>query len=68
MKADNFGSAMTQDGICYQAVEIVFHTPGEHTLNGERFDMEMQVIHKATSDGHIGKKLVIAHLFKFDPD
>lgn len=55
----NFGKAITMDGAVYQAQEIAFHTPGEHTIEGKIFDMEMQVIFYGQSVGDIGKQIVL---------
>lgn len=63
----NLGKIITVNGTGYVAQEIVFHTPSEHTINGERFDMEMQVIHNARTKGDIGKKAVLSFLFKGKP-
>ena len=30
----------------YAPVEAIFHSPSEHTMNGKRFDIEMQIRHK----------------------
>lgn len=57
MRADNFGSVMLEGGVCYQAMELQFHTPAEHTLNKKRYDMELQIIHKAITPGSLGKKI-----------
>jgi len=32
--------------VFYQAVELVLHMPAEHTINGNHFDAELQVVHK----------------------
>lgn len=40
---------MDSDGkgpFIYQKKEVVFHGPSEHKLNGLRYDMEMQIVHK----------------------
>jgi carbonic anhydrase len=60
----NMGKVVTIDGSSYTAEEIVFHTPAEHTIKGERFDMEMQVIHRGTTQGDIAKNVVLSILFK----
>jgi carbonic anhydrase len=63
----NFGKIVTVNGSVYQAQEIVFRTPSEHTINGQRFEMEMQVIHFATTKGDFGKKAILSFLFKSKP-
>lgn len=60
----NFGKVVTTDGTVYIGEEIVFHTPSEHTINGTKYPMEMQVIHKALSKGDYGKQLILSILFK----
>lgn len=60
----NMGKVITLDGAVYVAEEIVFHTPSEHTINGQRFDMEMQVIHRGVTTGDIAKTVILSLLFK----
>lgn len=60
----DMGKVVTIDGSSFIAQEIVFHTPSEHKINGERFDMEMQVIHKGTTQGDIAKNMILSVLFK----
>jgi carbonic anhydrase len=60
----NLGKIVTLDGTVYIAEEIVFHTPSEHTIEGKRFDMEMQIIHYGQSRGDIAKQAVLSFLFK----
>ena len=60
----NMGRVVTIDGSSYTAQEISFHTPSEHTINGERFDMEMQVVHTGTTQGDIAKNVILSVLFK----
>ena len=64
---NNMGKVTTLDGGIYIAEEIVFHSPSEHTINGEQYDMEMQVIHTGKSKGSIGKQVVLSILFKNKP-
>jgi len=61
------GKIVTDDGGVYVAEEITFHTPSEHKINGERFDLEMQVIHYGRSEGDIAKQVVVSFLFKKTP-
>jgi carbonic anhydrase len=60
----NLGKIVTLDGAVYVAEEIVFHTPSEHTIEGRRFEMEMQVIHYGQSKGDIAKQVVLSFLFE----
>lgn len=63
----NFGKIITLDGAIYVAEEIVFHTPSEHTIDGKRYDMEMQVIHYGQTKGDISKQVVLSFLFQKTP-
>jgi Eukaryotic-type carbonic anhydrase len=63
----NFGKVVSLDGTVYHAEEIVFHTPAEHTLDGVRHEMEMQVIAYGQSKGDIAKQVVISFLFEQKP-
>lgn len=63
----NLGKVVKIDGSVYMGEEIQFHTPSEHTIAGQRFDMEMHVIHYGYSQGDIAKQLVLSFLFKISP-
>lgn len=63
----NMGKIVAIDGSVYIAEEIVFHTPSEHKINGQQFDMEMQVIHYGRSKGDIANQVVLSILFKSSP-
>ena len=60
----NMGRVISLDGAVYVAEEIVFHTPSEHTIKGERFDMEMQIIHRGVTTGDVAKTVILSLLFK----
>jgi len=63
----NMGKIVAIDGSVYIAEEIVFHTPSEHKINGQQFEMEMQVIHYGRSKGDIANQVVLSILFKNSP-
>ncbi|MBI1743482.1 carbonic anhydrase family protein [Candidatus Acetothermia bacterium] len=43
------GSSIEIDGTKYGLVQLHFHAPSEHTINGRQFDMEMHLVHKSAS-------------------
>jgi carbonic anhydrase len=62
-----FGKVVTMDGAVYYAQEVRIHTPAEHTINGEKFDLEVQIVHYGQSVGDIAKQVVLCFLFKETP-
>ena len=62
-----FGKLVTLDGAVYFAEEIVFHTPAQHTINGKRYPMELEIIHYGKTKGDIAKQVVLSFLFKKKP-
>jgi carbonic anhydrase len=64
IKHSNFGRIVTLDGAVFAAKEIVFHTPSEHTIDGRRFDMEMQIIHHGQTRGDIARQVIVSFLFQ----
>jgi carbonic anhydrase len=67
IKGHGFGRIVTMDGSIYQAEEIIFHTPSEHTLNGVQYPLEIQVVHDAKTKGDFGKKAALSFLFTGKP-
>lgn len=67
IKHPNMGKVVTLDGVVYQAQEIVFHTPSEHTISGKQFDMEIQIIHYGQTKGDIAKQLIFSILIGKTP-
>ena len=61
------GKIVTLDGSVFTGEEIVFHTPSEHKINGKTFDMEMQLIYYAKSNGDIAKQVILSFLFVKTP-
>ena len=43
------GSSIEIDGTKYGLVQLHFHAPSEHTINGRQFDMEMHLVHKSAN-------------------
>ncbi len=61
IQVDNVGNNyLTIGKKRYELIQFHFHSPSEHTIAGERYDLEMHLVHKAAD-----KKLaVVAVLFK----
>lgn len=38
---------LTLDGVPYKLLQFHWHTPGEHEFNGERYPLEMHLVHQA---------------------
>ncbi len=54
------GSTVTVDGKTYNLLQFHFHSPSEHTINGQPADMVAHFVHQA-KDGQLG---VVGVLFK----
>jgi carbonic anhydrase len=61
------GKVVTIDGAIYFAQEIIFHTPAEHTINGKKYDMEIQIVHYGQTVGDIAKQVVLSFLIEKSP-
>ena len=42
------GGGIVLDGGLYQLAEAHTHNPGEHTIDGERFTLEMHLVHRGS--------------------
>ena len=60
----NPGSYIVADGVRYDLVQIHFHHPSEHTVNGDLSDMEIHLVHRSAE----GKLAVLAVLFSENAD
>jgi len=58
-----FGSITGPDGAEYIAYELRFHTPSEHTIQGKRYPLELQVLYKGVTEGDFYKQAGLAFLF-----
>lgn len=67
IRGRGFGRVVTLEGAIYSVEDIKFHTPSEHTIDGNSFPMEMQVIHEAITKGDYGKRLILSFLFTPKP-
>lgn len=56
-------STVTLGKYVWKASRVQFHTPAEHTINGDRYPAEMQIVHKPVSD-HNKWTLVTSVLIK----
>lgn len=54
------GSSLTVGDTVYSLSRITFHTPAEHILRGQKFDLEVQLEHKADN----GKMAIISIMMK----
>lgn len=63
----NMGKAVTIDGAVFFAEEVVFHTPSEHTIDGKRYDMEIQIIFYGQTKGDISKQVMLCFLVEQYP-
>ncbi|RNE92826.1 carbonic anhydrase [Marichromatium sp. AB32] len=46
------GSALVIRGSAYDLSYVDFHVPGEHRIEGERYDAELQLVHHDRQGGH----------------
>ncbi len=61
------GKIIDNKGAVFHGEEILFHTPSEHTIEGKKFDLEVQVIHYGKSKGDIAKQVILSFLFYESP-
>ncbi len=58
-----FGSITDPTGAEYIGYELRFHTPSEHTIQGKRFDLEVQVLYKGVTEGDFFKQAGLSFMF-----
>lgn len=62
-----FGRLITWDLIQYESYEIQFHTHSDHSIRGKYYDLEVQILFRATTPGFVSKLAVLSILFKVKP-
>lgn len=67
IRNNNFGRVVTVDGAVYKAEEISIKVPSEHTIEGKKYDMELQILHRGISKGDLSKNVLLVFLFKKAP-
>ena len=60
-------SIIDYDGTEYIGYEMQFHFPNEHHIDDEKYDMEIQILYKAVSEGDCRKKAGLSILIKEMP-
>jgi carbonic anhydrase len=60
------GSGMNVGGVQYELLQLHFHTPSEHYLDGAPYPMEMHLVHKA-ADGSLGVVSVMMKIGAHNP-
>jgi len=64
LEVEAFGTARLQvGGAWYMLREVLLHTPSEHTLDGRRFDLEMQLVHVVAHGEGGYRYLIVSVLF-----
>ncbi|CAN6275605.1 unnamed protein product [Urochloa humidicola] len=61
LRFDGGAGNVTIDGKQYRLKQIHWHSPSEHTFNGQRFPLELHMVH-ASDDGNV---TVVAMLYRF---
>jgi len=61
VRFDAGGGNVTVDGKQYRLKQMHWHSPSEHTVDGQRFPVELHMVH-ASDDGNV---TVVATLYRF---
>ncbi|XP_044483470.1 alpha carbonic anhydrase 7-like [Mangifera indica] len=60
LKWENGAGTLEINGTEYRLNQVHWHSPSEHTLNGEKFDLEAHMVHQSTD----GKIAVVGIMYK----
>ena len=61
------GSYTEYEGTLYELKEVSIHTPSLHTIDGQRFDLEVCLLHKLTDNSSDTAGLTISCMFEAGP-
>jgi carbonic anhydrase len=62
------GSYTEFEDTLYELNEISIHTPSLHTIDGQKFDLEICMVHKLTDNSSENSGLIISCMFERGPD
>ena len=61
------GSFMEHEGVLYELEEITIHTPSLHSIDGQKFDLEICLAHKLTDNSSDTAGVLVCALFEAGP-
>ena len=61
------GSFMEHEGVLYESEEITIHTPSLHSIDGQKFDLEICLAHKLTDNSSDTAGVLVCALFEAGP-
>lgn len=61
---NGFGNVIHADQTIYEANSILFRSPSEHLIDGQRYDLEIQILHKEKSEAKTQRQLILSFLVK----
>jgi len=61
------GSYTEYEGVLYELKEATIHTPSLHTIDGQKYDLEICLVHKLTDNSNDNAGVVLCCLFEAGP-
>ena len=61
------GSYTEFEGVLYELKEVTIHTPSMHTIDGQKYDLELCLVHKLTDNSTDKAGIVLCCLFEAGP-
>ena len=66
LRYEDVPGAVQIDGVRYKLKNIHWHSPSEHTINGQRFAVEQHMVHKS-DEGNITVVAILYRLGRPEP-